>query len=162
MEELWAPWRMEYILSDKSGECVFCQILAEDDPEKSHILYQTESGFVIMNIYPYNSGHLMVVPHRHVSELEELTEEEHLGLMNLVALSIKVLKQVLHPQGFNLGMNLGREAGAGVQGHLHWHVVPRWAGDTNFMPILGNTKVISQYVADTYQQLKPYFPNQKG
>ncbi len=158
MEKLWAPWRMEYILSDKSGECVLCHAHIQEDPQTSFILYRTEVGFVIMNIYPYNSGHLMVVPSRHISELEDLTEDEHLGLMNMVSMSIKALKQVMHPQGFNIGMNLGREAGAGIEAHLHWHIVPRWAGDTNFMPIQADTKVISQYVADTYHQLKPSFP----
>ncbi len=162
MEKLWAPWRMDYILSDKSGECIFCHALSQDDPQRFYILHQTQVGFVIMNIFPYNSGHLMVVPCRHIAELEKLTEEEHVGLMNMVASSIKVLKQVMQPQGFNLGMNLGREAGAGIDTHLHWHVVPRWAGDTNFMPIQADTKVISQFVADTYHQLKPHFPKQKG
>ncbi len=162
MEKLWAPWRMKYILSDKGGECIFCHALAQADPQKFYILHQTKAGFVIMNIFPYNSGHLMVVPCRHIAELEALTGEEHLELMNMVATGIKVLKQVMHPQGFNIGMNLGREAGAGIEAHLHWHIVPRWAGDTNFMPIQADTKVISQFVADTYHQLKPHFPHQKG
>ena len=162
MERLWAPWRMEYILSDKTSKCIFCQALSQEDPQASYILHQTQTGFVIMNIYPYNSGHLMVVPCRHIAQLEDLTETEQLELMQQVSMSIKVLKQVMHPQGFNIGMNLGREAGAGVEAHLHWHVEPRWAGDTNFMPIQADTKVISQYVADTYHQLRPYFPQQKG
>jgi ATP adenylyltransferase len=162
MEKLWAPWRMEYILSDKSGECIFCQALMQEDPQTAYILHRNETGFVIMNIYPYNSGHLMVVPCRHVAELEKLTQEEQSELMKLVTLSTKVLKQALQPQGLNIGMNLGREAGAGIETHLHWHVVPRWSGDTNFMPILAETKVISQHVADTYHQLKPLFSNQKG
>jgi ATP adenylyltransferase len=153
---------MEYILSDKDTECIFCKVLAENKPQKNSILYQAATGFIIMNTYPYNSGHLMVVPNRHISEIEKLTEKEHLDLIEMVSSSIKVLKQVMHPQGFNLGMNLGKEAGAGVEGHIHWHIVPRWTGDTNFMPILNETKVISQYVADTYQQLKPYFNKQKG
>ncbi len=161
-KRLWAPWRMKYILSDKKKDCVFCSALQQDDPEKIHILYQDKHAFVIMNIFPYNSGHLMAVPRRHVAELEDLEQDQLLNLMNLVSLSIKILKKALQPQGFNIGMNLKREAGAGIEDHIHWHIVPRWSGDTNFMPILSETKVISQHITDTYNRLKPYFNNQKG
>ncbi len=156
MEKLWAPWRMEYILSDKETGCVFCQ-KQKVTTYHNHILESSEHCFVVMNIYPYNSGHLLVVPRRHISELEDLTDKELTVISKTLVTSCRCLKQAIHPQGFNIGLNLGRIAGAGIAQHLHWHIVPRWSGDVNFMPVLAETKVISQHLEDTYNLLKPFF-----
>ena len=156
MEKLWAPWRMEYILSDKESGCVFCQ-KKQDESHHNHILEHGRHCFVIMNIYPYNSGHILVVPNRHLQELEELSTEELTAISQTIVRSCRKLKKAIHPQGFNIGLNLGRIAGAGIEQHLHWHIVPRWSGDSNFMPVLAQTKVISQHLEDTYRFLKPYF-----
>jgi ATP adenylyltransferase len=156
MERLWAPWRMEYIGSAKEGEdqgCIFCEKPKEGDDEKALILARTELSFAMLNRYPYNSGHLMVAPFRHVGELEALTDEESLDLQRLMQRSIKALKEAMQPEGFNIGMNLGVVAGAGIPDHLHWHVVPRWTGDTNFMPVVGETKVLPELLERTWSQL---------
>jgi ATP adenylyltransferase len=150
---LWTPWRMKYILNvDKKG-CVFCSKLKESD-RKAYIIRRGEKCFSMLNIFPYNNGHLMVAPKRHVSRLDLLTEKELNELMRLVAESQKLLQDKFKPHGFNIGLNLGRSAGAGIAGHLHFHIVPRWDGDTNFMPIIGSTKVIPQLLEETYKQLK--------
>ncbi|MBI5787954.1 MAG: HIT domain-containing protein [Candidatus Schekmanbacteria bacterium] len=156
MERLWAPWRMEYILSDKITECAFCQKLT-DKTHHYYILELNDHGMVIMNIYPYNSGHLLVVPRRHVADLEELDENELITLTKMQVMACRRLKEALHPQGLNMGINLGRIAGAGIAQHLHWHIVPRWSGDVNFMPIMTETRVISQHLEETYNLLKPFF-----
>ncbi len=147
---------MEYILSDKETECVFCR-KQDDTTYHNHILKSGEHCFVIMNIYPYNSGHLLVVPRRHVSELEDLSDQETTAISKTIVASCRCLKLAIHPQGFNIGLNLGRIAGAGISQHLHWHIVPRWSGDVNFMAVLAEAKVISQHLDDTYNFLKPYF-----
>lgn len=159
MKQLWAPWRIEYILSSdkKSDECIFCSRLAQSDDAGNLILYRGREAFVIMNRFPYNSGHLMVVPNRHVGNFLALTESENLELMNILQRSVQVLDRVMHPDGYNLGMNLGRVSGAGVADHLHMHVVPRWNGDTNFMPVIADTKVISEALDKTYAKLKEAF-----
>jgi len=157
MERIWAPWRMKYILSNKAEGCIFCQKVAEDDDEENLILYRGESCFLILNTFPYNCGHLMVVPDRHIGEVEKLNESESLELMRLTQLSVKTLRHILKPEGFNIGMNLGRVSGAGVEGHLHIHVVPRWNGDTNFMPLLADTKVLSESLRETYKKLAQGF-----
>jgi ATP adenylyltransferase len=147
MERLWAPWRMEYIDSardEEEGGCLFCEKPKESDDEKALILARQEKSFAMLNKYPYNSGHLMVAPLRHVGRLEDLEDEETLDMQKLLARSIKALKEAMQPDGFNLGMNLGRVAGAGVPDHLHWHVVPRWNGDTNFMPVTAGAKVLPE------------------
>ena len=147
MERLWAPWRMEYIDSardEEEGGCLFCEKPKEGDDEKALILARSERSFAMLNKYPYNSGHLMVAPFRHVRELEEMEGEEALDMQKLLGRSIRALKEAMKPDGFNLGMNLGTVAGAGIPDHLHWHVVPRWNGDTNFMPIVGDTKVLPE------------------
>jgi len=153
MERIWAPWRMKYILSDKVEGCIFCEKVAEEDDENNLILYRGGSCFLILNTFPYNCGHLMVVPYRHIGEVEKLEESESLELMRLTQLSVQTLKSILNPEGFNLGMNLGRVSGAGVEGHLHIHIVPRWNGDTNFMPLLADTKVLSESLRETYKKL---------
>jgi ATP adenylyltransferase len=154
MERLWAPWRMEYIDSARDEEpkgCLFCEAPKEGDDEKALIVARSEKSFAILNKYPYNSGHLMVAPFRHVGELEDLEDDEALDMQKLLQRSIKALKDAIHPDGFNLGMNLGTVAGAGVPDHLHWHVVPRWNGDTNFMPAVGNVKVLPQSLDVTWR-----------
>ncbi len=157
-EILWAPWRIEYIENTSEYEgCIFCDKSKESDDRKNLIVYRGELGFVMMNRYPYNNGHLMVVPYQHTSEFSSLSSEEKLELFNLLEVSLDVLRKVMKPQGFNIGMNLGRLAGAGIADHLHFHIVPRWGGDTNFMPILGHTKVISEGLEQTWEKLKREF-----
>jgi ATP adenylyltransferase len=135
--------------------CLFCRIA--DGSEGERVLARDELAYVVVNRYPYNPGHLLVVTVRHVGALEEVTDAEHLALMRLVARSVSALERASEPHGFNLGMNLGRVAGAGVPDHLHWHVVPRWSGDTNFMPVLGQTRVLPELVEETRARLAPYF-----
>src|SRR4030043_2162444 len=150
MKYLWAPWRMDYILEKKRKGCFFCRTLRDGNDEDQLLLFRANHGFGIMNKFPYNNGHLMIVPKRHSREFEELRDEELTELFRLVKVSTKVLKASFHPHGFNIGINIGKEAGAGEE-HLHLHVVPRWAGDTNFMPVLGETKIIPEYLEKTYQ-----------
>lgn len=154
MEHLWAPWRMEYILMEKPEGCIFCQKLEEGKDEANFILFRGRANFVMMNLFPYNPGHLMVAPHRHTSELEDLTQKELLEHFELVRRMVSLLKKSLGAQGFNIGLNLEEVAGAGVAGHLHTHVVPRWLGDTNYMPVTAGTKVVPEGVAATYERLK--------
>lgn len=158
MQRLWTPWRMEYIRSaDKPEGCVLCRELAQRDREDAYILARSELAFVILNAYPYNPGHLMVAPVRHTGELEELEEAELADVTHLLQRGIRALKEYGSPDGFNVGMNLGRVAGAGVPDHLHWHVVPRWSGDTNFMPIIGETRVLPELLGESFARLKPLF-----
>jgi ATP adenylyltransferase len=160
MERLWAPWRMEYINSAREGEggCILCELPAEGDDEKNYILTRGAKAFVVLNKFPYNSGHLMIAPFRHVGEVEELEDAEALDLHHLLQKSLKALKEAMTPEGFNIGMNLGRVAGAGVPDHLHWHVVPRWSGDANFMPVIGETKVLPENLSTTYRNIKEQLP----
>ncbi len=155
MKRLWAPWRMEFIGKAERG-CVFCTLPKGTSDRDSLILRRGTSSYIIMNRYPYNNGHLMVAPYRHILDFEELSEVERLEVMEEIALCVKALRQTVDPGGFNLGANLGRASGAGFE-HLHFHVVPRWDGDTNFMPILGEAKVIPQHLMDTYDRLLPAF-----
>ncbi len=154
---LWAPWRMVYILGEKEQGCIFCTKPKEDDDRQNLILWRGEHNFVILNKYPYNNGHLMVVPYRHTADLETLTDAENLEMMQTITRAIKVLKASMQPDGFNVGLNLGQIAGAGVADHLHVHIVPRWAADTNFMPVVSQTKVISEALDDTWKKLKDRF-----
>jgi len=156
MQQLWAPWRLQYITGEKVEGCIFC-IFPEQDDVKNHILFRGKYAYVIMNAYPYSNGHLLIPPYRHVAELSELTDEETLEIMQLTQLSQKVLKSVFKPDGFNIGINQGTAAGAGIADHIHLHIVPRWSGDTNFMPVLGETKVIPEALETTYDHLKPLF-----
>jgi ATP adenylyltransferase len=153
VERLWAPWRMEYIGQAREGEdqgCLFCEKPKEGDDEEALIVARSELSFAMLNRYPYNSGHLMVAPFRHVGELEEVEDEESVDMQRLMQRCVKALKEAMHPDGFNIGMNLGTVAGAGIPDHLHWHVVPRWNGDTNFMPVLGNTKVLPESLSTVH------------
>ena len=157
MKELWSPWRMEYILREKPKGCIFCTACAEQRDQENLILHRGKHNFVMMNRYPYNNGHLMVVPYRHVSMLTDLTIEEQVNMMSLVNSSVEVLQEVMRPDGFNIGMNLGAPAGAGIKDHIHMHIVPRWVGDTNFMPVFADTRVIVEALEQSYSKLKPVF-----
>ena len=150
---------MEYVqaASDDQGGCIFCDKPALGDDEKALIVARGELAFVMLNAYPYNPGHLMVAPYRHIGEFVDLTGEELADASSLLQRSIRALKDVSSPHGFNVGMNLGRVAGAGVADHLHWHVVPRWDGDTNFMPVVGETKVLPELLSGTYAKLHSAF-----
>ncbi len=149
---------MEYIKgADAIEDCFLCEAPRRDDDERTYVLARGERAFVILNIYPYNTGHLMVAPYRHVAEMEALGAEEGLEGFAMLRRSVEALKEAFQPQGFNIGMNLGRVAGAGIPDHLHFHVVPRWGGDTNFMPILGETKVLPEMLDETYAKLRPHF-----
>ncbi|HEX3035804.1 MAG TPA: HIT domain-containing protein [Thermodesulfobacteriota bacterium] len=152
MEIIWAPWRIEYITREKKEGCIFCDIPKEKNDRKNLILYRGKTGFIIMNRYPYSSGHLMAVPYKHTSELAYLDDEERLELINLTDKCVEILKE-LKPDGFNIGMNLGKAAGAGIDDHLHFHIVPRWVGDTNFMPVIADTKAMPEYLDETYLKL---------
>ncbi len=163
MRTLWAPWRAEYIYcatgrrSEGKRHCLFCNLLKTKDDKGNLILHRGRSAFVLMNRFPYNNGHLMVVPDRHVATFEKLTAAEGAELFRLVQKSLAVLLRGLKPQGFNVGANIGRVAGAGVAGHVHIHIVPRWLGDVNYMPLLAETKVISEHLSETYDKLKRQF-----
>lgn len=154
MNFIFAPWRIEYIRAPKAQGCFLCNLPKENRDEENLILYRGESCFVIMNNYPYNPGHLMIAPYRHVGELEGLSKEELLEMMLITQRMLSLLKKTMRPDGFNLGFNLGRVAGAGLEDHIHLHIVPRWSGDTNFMPVIADTKVVPQAVKDTYRALK--------
>ena len=154
MKTLWAPWRMEYILGEKEKECVFCLALSE---KGNLTLYKGALSMVMMNKYPYINGHLLAAPKRHISLLDDLTEEEMADLLKTVKDSIGILKKVMKPDGFNIGLNLGVVAGAGVEQHLHFHIVPRWNGDTNAMTVFAEVRVIPEHLEATYHNLKPYF-----
>lgn len=157
MKRIWAPWRMHYILDSKQSGCFLCDMIQKDQDREHLILLRTEHVFVVMNKYPYNNGHLMVTPYRHVARMEDVTDDEALGLMQQTRDAVRALKTVISPDGFNIGINLGKTAGAGLEDHLHVHIVPRWNGDTNFMPVLAETKVMPQSLLDTYDQLLPAF-----
>lgn len=156
MRHLWAPWRMEYILKHKEEGCIFCLQTRQEDDRDHLVLHRGRRAFVMMNRYPYNNGHLMVVPHRHCIGLDSLTHVESKELFELLKISTRVLKRSLSPEGFNIGVNIGKIGGAG-EDHIHFHIVPRWAGDTNFMPILGETKIVPEYLSNTYQRLHSAF-----
>jgi len=156
---LWAPWRMEYLRGTmvEGKECIFCKMLSEDRDRENLLVYRGKAAFAVMNLYPYNSGHLMIVPTRHVGQFCELQPDELLELDKLLQTAIKALERTMQPHGFNLGMNLGRVAGAGIQDHLHYHLVPRWNGDTNFMPVVGQTKVMSESLQEGWEKLQKEF-----
>jgi ATP adenylyltransferase len=154
MENLWAPWRIEYILGKKPEGCIFCEKPAENRDEENLILYRGKYHFIIMNAFPYNNGHLMVVPYRHTATLAGWAPEEQQEMMELAGMGVELLKEAMRPDGFNLGINMGLVGGAGVADHIHLHIVPRWNGDTNFMPVLSDTRVISEALRATYGKLK--------
>jgi ATP adenylyltransferase len=159
MKTLWAPWRFEYIASanEAEEECIFCTKPNEFDDKKNLIVYRSSSSFIMLNKYPYNNGHLMIVPFVHECDLNKLKDEILLDLQHNLQKAILVLKKTIHPHGLNIGINIGRTAGAGIDQHLHYHLVPRWNGDTNFMPVISGTKVLSESLSDTWRKLKKEF-----
>ncbi|TMK37412.1 MAG: HIT domain-containing protein [Actinobacteria bacterium] len=151
---------MEYIQASKDvveDRCVFCALLEEGDPDGQRILRREPLVFVALAKYPYAPGHLLVLPTRHVADIEGLTDDEHSAIARLLRTSVRILREASEPHGFNIGLNLGRAAGAGIPEHLHWHVVPRWGGDTNFMPVIGHTRVMPELLDETYAKLRPRF-----
>ena len=155
-KHLWAPWRIEYILSSKSGHCIFCENEERSDKERL-ILKRGKYSFVIMNFYPYNNGHLLICPYEHTNDYPALPAEVKMEMQELISESMNVLKKVMNPTGFNIGMNLGRVAGSGIDDHLHWHIVPRWEGDTNFMPVTNHTRVVCEALTETWEKFKVAF-----
>ena len=159
---MWSPWRMTYISAEHKGDhdgasCVFCNLPTRQDDERTYILYRGARAFVIMNLYPYNNGHLMMVPYAHVDSLADLDEATLAELMTLAQRSQAVVQERMRPQGFNVGINQGRAAGAGIADHVHMHLVPRWVGDTNFMPVMGDVRVMPQHLDETYALLRQGF-----
>ena len=158
MDQLWAPWRMELVSkNEKPPGCIFCDLPRARDDRKNLVLGRTERTFAILNRYPYNNGHLMVVPRMHTSDVHALSAEDYLELSEMLRISLRLVGRAYAPQGANLGMNLGQVAGAGIADHLHWHVVPRWGGDTNFMPALADTKVMVEHLDASWERLRPLF-----
>ncbi len=154
---IWAPWRINYILGEKEQTCLFCRVLEEDKDVENLVLYRGSLAFVIMNLYPYNPGHLMVAPNRHVSELELLSSAEAHEIMDLTQKCVTVLKKTMSPGALNSGFNQGEIAGSSIKEHLHLHVVPRWQGDNNFMPVLADMRIVPQALEETYSMLAPHF-----
>jgi len=156
MKAIGAPWRMTYIRSEKMENCVFCAD-SENCTCRDLRLLEGEHAFIMMNRYPYTSGHVMIIPHRHLSRMEDLNEAERAEIFAMTVFAVHALKESIHPDGFNIGMNLGKAAGAGIDDHLHVHVVPRWHGDTNFVSVVGDVRVIPEDVLRTWEQLLPFF-----
>jgi len=152
-QRLWAPWRLQYIQAAKPDECIFCSKPAAAADEETHIVRRGERCFAMLNTFPYNNGHLMIAPYRHVPSIEELDEPELLELMSLAQGSLAALRGAYRPEGFNMGINQGKVAGAGVEDHIHLHVVPRWAADTNYMPVVAATRVLPQALDDSWSTL---------
>ncbi len=153
MRKIWAPWRIEYIQQEKSdNQCFICEILEEDKDKENLILFRGEKAIVMLNKYPYIAGHLMVAPKHHTAEIDSLHPATYQEMWQLMSKSVLVLKESIKPEGFNIGINLGKVSGAGLKTHIHIHIVPRWSGDTNFMPILTNTRVISEALEKTYDK----------
>jgi len=160
VDRIWAPWRLEYVKDaskDNESECIFCAALDAGNDEENLIVTRGERSFVILNKYPYTNGHLMVAPYEHVAELQALDGETVAEIMSLAQRGMKALEASFAPHGYNVGLNQGRVAGAGVEHHIHMHVVPRWGGDTNFMPVLGDTRVMNQTLQDSYETVKEAF-----
>jgi ATP adenylyltransferase len=164
MRNLYAPWRMEYITGPAQPGCLFCRVqeAPAGDDRKNLVVHRTDDAAVLLNKFPYNSGHVMVAPRAHVASLTDLDDDQTLGVMRLVRRSLAVLESVLTPEGFNVGVNLGRVAGAGIPDHVHVHVVPRWNGDTNFMPVLGEVKVIGEHLDRTWEKVTEGFARSAG
>lgn len=156
MKRLWAPWRMKYILEaqDSDAGCIFCDKPKEKNDAKNLIVYRSDFCFVILNKYPYNNGHLMIVPYIHESDFTKLSTEIALDMHHVIQRSVVALQNTVQPHGLNIGINLGRTAGAGIDDHLHYHIVPRWNGDTNFMPVISGTKVVSEGLRQTWKKLQ--------
>ena len=154
MNKIWAPWRIRYVQQKKAKGCIFCCAHKAKDDAKNFIVVRSTHCFVMLNIFPYNNGHLMIISNKHTPSLDKLADEEILDINKTLIRMTSVLKRVLKPEGFNVGINIGKLAGAGIERHVHWHLVPRWLGDTNFMPVVAETKVISQSLLELYTQIK--------
>jgi ATP adenylyltransferase len=158
MDYLWTPWRYAYVsTADKISDCIFCDLLAAGDDAKSRIVHRARHCFIVLNTYPYNPGHVMVVPYAHLDQLQKLPPEAAHEMMDLVQRMETVLRRLYTPDGVNLGMNIGRSAGAGVAGHIHMHVLPRWTADANFMTVVGETRVLPESLETTYEKIKGAF-----
>ncbi|QGA54950.1 HIT domain-containing protein [Sulfolobus sp. E5-1-F] len=156
MNVLWAPWRAKYISETskaKQDECLFCRVIKEENDEQNYVVYRGKHAFIILNAFPYNTAHVMVVPYRHIPSIELLSNDEALDIFNLTSVAIKAIREIYTPDGFNIGVNIGRVAGAGIEAHMHVHIVPRWNGDSNFMPVIFNTKVMPETLGDTFKKL---------
>jgi len=162
-KNLWAPWRLAYVVQDRKNEpgCFLCAGLADHDDRRNLIALRTPHSVVVLNRYPYNNGHLLVAPKAHKASLADLTEAEILDTQQTLSRMVAALQELMKPDGFNIGINLGKVAGAGLPGHLHWHIVPRWEGDTNFMPVLAEVKVIVQSLEALYDLLTAYLQGEK-
>jgi len=163
MDRLWAPWRMGYILGNAKNQagCFLCEALKQGDDRKAYILHRSKHSFVIMNLYPYNNGHLLVVPNTHAADTDKLSVEELTDLMKCTQASITALKQDMNPEGFNVGINIGKAAGAGLPEHMHIQIVPRWTGDTSYITVFDNTRVMPELLDGTYERLRPHFEKLK-
>ncbi len=162
MKRIWAGWRMKYIRDEKPQECVFCEKVQADDDAANRILCRGDRTALVLNLYPYTNGHLLVVPYAHVADLVDLDEETLAEMMRMTAKGVRVLREAMCPDGFNVGLNLGRSAGAGIEDHVHIHIVPRWQGDTNFMPVFGDVRVIPEWLDDTYHKLLAALSQMEG
>ncbi|MCF7805059.1 MAG: HIT domain-containing protein [Candidatus Marinimicrobia bacterium] len=162
-ETLWAPWRIEYVLQEKPEDCIFCAKPAPGtDDREELILVRGEYSFVIMNLYPYNNAHLMISPYQHTADIGDLDDTTHLEMIHFLQEWMEVIRETMNPEGFNTGANFGKVAGAGVDDHYHYHLVPRWSGDTNFMPILGHTKVLVEGLEETWEKLAAAYEDMYG
>ena len=157
MDRIWAPWRMDYIKSSKKTGCVFCEKSKSKEDKENLVLHKGKETFILMNLYPYTNGHLMIAPYLHTSDVNELTEIANKEIMQFAKDCFNILKSKLGAEGFNFGANLGKVAGAGIDQHIHYHIVPRWSGDTNFMPVISDTKVMIEKLNKTWERLKPEF-----
>lgn len=157
MEYLWAPWRIQYILQEKPEGCILCDKPKEDSDRENCILFRGTHNFIMLNAYPYNPAHLLIAPYRHVADLTLLTAEERAEHIELLSKSVTVVRETLNPGGFNMGANIGKVAGAGIDDHFHSHIVPRWQGDTNFVPVFADVRVVPQALMDTYDALAGKF-----
>ncbi|HKP85142.1 MAG TPA: HIT domain-containing protein [Blastocatellia bacterium] len=163
MEHIWSPWRYKYIeAADRQGVCVFCRAAESEKDDENYVAYRGKFNFVILNLYPYTSGHLMIVPYEHTGSLASVNEATTTEMMNLAKRAQTALEAEYHPEGFNIGMNLGRSAGAGVADHIHLHVVPRWVGDANFVSTIGETRVLPEDLATTLEKLKKHFDEKQS
>lgn len=163
MRQLWAPWRMEYVGRDHDdGECVLCRVVAGSSAQERHVVERAPDTLTVLNLYPYSTGHLMVLPHRHVAELVDLSAEEAAAVVEAARRAVRALRLALRPDGFNLGINQGRCAGAGITDHVHLHVVPRWEGDTNFMPVVGDVKVLPEHLDVTAEKVRRAYAADKA
>lgn len=163
-KNLWAPWRMQFIedLRNKRQNCIFCEMLEAGDDRERLILHRGETSYVMMNRFPYNNGHLLIVSNRHIAAIKDLNSKEYEEIMNLAGQSVEIMTQAINAEGFNCGINLGRSAGAGIKDHIHMHVVPRWVGDTNFLPVISDTRSMPEYLTATYDRLIDGFKKIKG